>query len=154
MRILNEKFKFHAPIAHVYACFIDISYFEKDLKRELGREVTLDYDKTKSNDELSEVIVNNKSEPMFKIIPTENVKNEYLRSELVPLAKPLVTFGSADMECRFYSNGKSTEVAIQIVTKRNPKIFWRLFTKIIILILMLQSRSDIRRFIKYVEASA
>ncbi len=153
MIIWNDTTRFNAPKDHVYKCYMDLSYFERELKRQQGKEITLEYDRTKGTDATTEVTVNTKSGPMIKFITQERVDNELLRGEVVPLSRYFERMGNADIMCRFTGTEEYTDVRSEIVSHHQPRLLWKVFIKVIVFILKLQSKSDRKRFIRYVETT-
>lgn len=153
MQIWREKYLIKAPAAHVYQCFTDMAYFEKEFKSQAkGQNVRFKYDRSKPFISPNELTVFAK-EPLFRLSAKKNIANEYLLAEYVPIAKSLSKFGGADIECSLTEHNNQTLVKLIINSHKQPGFFMRIFSKLIIIVLMFQSRDEKKKFNKYIESS-
>lgn len=153
MQIWHEKYLIKAPAAHVYKCFTDMVYFEKEIKSlEEGRKIRLKYDRSKPFVSPNELTVFGR-ESLFRLNAKKNIVNEYMLIEFTPIAKSLIRFGGADIECNFTDNNDQTLVRLNINSHREPGMFVRIFSKLIFIVLMFQSRAERKKFNQYIENS-
>jgi len=133
---------------------MDLTYFEKTHIKEIeDKEIKFDYDRSKPFIVPNELILIGK-EPLFKIVPTQSKLNEISLYRIIPIAKSMQWFGTADLVYYFSSTNGNTELQMVINSDKNPKLIWRIFIKIYIFITSMRSRSYKKEFIKYVEESA
>ena len=133
---------------------MDLSYFEKTHLKEIeDKEIKFDYDRSKPFIAPNELTIIGK-EPLFKIVPTQSKLNEILLYRTIPIAKSMQWFGTADLVYYFSSTNGNTELQMVINSDKDPKLIWRIFIKIYMFIISMQSRSYKKQFIKYIENSA
>jgi hypothetical protein len=159
MRIWKEKILVKAPVAHVFNHATNFDYFEKYImsnKNEIREELKdrgikkLRFTYNQKLDELAVI----SEKPLFKIIRDKTVPNEYSSGILVPLCEPVTLLGEAKLESWFTEINGETEVVIEINSLKIPNVFWRIAMKIYASILKFQSKSDMKRYVKFIEKSA
>ena len=147
MNILTKKNKVKANISHVFHCFTDIDYIHKEFNR-LAKSEGLKI--IKKNQELEF----KGKKTLFKLKEIEAEKPNYYKAELTPTSKQLMRFGGAEITCNFSNNGEYTKVITKITSNNNPTYFWKIFIKIIVFVLVFQSRKHEKQYVLAIEKSA
>jgi len=144
MKLLTRKYNIKANIERVFYCFSDTDYILQEIKR-LNKNNKI---KVVKKDQMLEF--KGKS-TLFRLKKLE-VKEPFLyRAQIIPIDNTLLKFGNATLTCKFGENSGETDVQVEMHSEKNPKLLWKVYIKIIIYILMLQSRSDEKRYIKKIE---
>jgi len=147
MNILIRNYYVKANINHVYFCFSDIDHLYKEFTR-LANNKTIKI--IKHNQEIEF-----KGErTIFKLKLVEFEKPNYFSAEITPAKKMLNTFGKAKLTCNFKNNGEYTKVSSVLTSEKNPSLFWKIFIKIIVFILVFQSRKNEKQYICAIEKNA
>jgi len=147
MNLLIRKHKVKANINHVFHCFTSIDYIHKEGNR---------YAKSKG----LKIIKNNQElefkgkKTLFKLKEIEAEEPTYCKVEITPMAQNLKKFGGATIIFDFSESEGYTEVLTKITSNNNPSLFWKIFIKIIMLVLVFQSREDEKKYIQNIEKNA
>ena len=147
MKILTRKYNIKANIERVFYCFSDTDYILKEIKR-LNKSNEINVVK---KDQMLEF--RGKS-TLFILKQLEAKEPVFYIAQITPIDKILLKFGNATLTCKFTENGETTFVLVEMHSEKDPNLLWKVFIKIIIFILMLQSRSDEKRYIKKIEQHA
>jgi len=156
MILLKQKLKLRSPIEHVYACCTDISYFQSELVRQAKDEdikvkVRIRY-KDKPFEEGTEIIFLSKT-PVLKVVILRNIKNKLIKSSIIPHKFFTNIIGEAVADVRFSTDNSITVIDYVVESVKQPGLLWRIFIKTMILIMLISSRKDIKRFINHVEST-
>ena len=144
MRILTRKYTIKASIERVFYCFSDNDYILKEIKR-LNKNNDI---KVIKKDQA--LVIKGKS-PLFSLKPLEVKEPILYTAQITPIVKNLLRFGNATITCRFAESKQTTHVWVEVKSDKDPGFLWWVFIKIIIFILMLQSRADEKQYIKAIE---
>jgi len=115
--------------------------------------------KLKGDDEVTvykeneELVFRGKTD-LFSLKELEANSPVLYKSQLTPLDNILLRFGTATIICQFSEKGETTEVLVEMTSSKTPGFFWRLFIKLTLFIMKIQSRSDEKLYIKAIEESA
>ncbi len=149
MNLLTRKYKVKAKINHVFHCFSDIDYLHTEFNKISNQ-----------NEKKLKIIKQNKSlefigkSSIFKLKEIEVVPSSLYRAEIIPTSKSLMRFGGATIVCTFSENEKYTKVLTKITSNKEPSFFWKIFIRVIVLGIQLQSRTDEKVYIRNIEKNA
>ena len=156
MIVWKEKITINAPIEQVYRVLTDFSYFERYIKSQKDqilqqlKETGIRKYKIKF-DNLSGELTVVTDFPILKFIRQKAELNESVSGRLVPLKGPLKRLGEASVNCKMVKVGTVTELMTEITSDKNPGLLWKLFIKTLMLIQKYQTRSEVKRFVNFVE---
>jgi len=148
MILLRSKAKVNARIDHVYKYVNDIDKLYNDindlkqsndinaLKIENGIEF-----KSKQNESIYKIVKN--------ITETANEFNATMSTE----SKHLKRFGNANIVSKLSSINNTTNIETVIITEKTPGFIWRVFIKLIVFVLMFQSKSLVKAYVNRIEES-
>lgn len=90
-------------------------------------------------------------EPMTKITQFALDSNGMYSVQITPISKSLKRFGDVIMKYIFISIRLGTSVVASLESEKIHNLFWRLFVKFIVLVLVFQSHSDENKYIQWIE---
>lgn len=159
MIVWKEKIVINAPIEHVYKVLTDLSYFEKYLKSRKNeilqqlKDTGIRKYKIKL-DNLSGELTLVADCPILKFIREKAELNKSVSGRLLPLKEPFIRLGEASVNCKMARIGAETELMTEISSDRNPGLLWKIFIKTLVLVQQFKTRSEVKKFVYYVEKSA
>lgn len=90
-------------------------------------------------------------EPMTKITQFALDSNGMYSVQITLISKSLKRFGDVIMKYIFISIRLGTSVVASLESEKIHNLFWRLFVKFIVLVLVFQSHSDENKYIQWIE---
>jgi hypothetical protein len=147
MKLLSRKYQIKADIDHVIRCFTDFETIAKAI-------TDIEPDGRVKPAVKSDGFYLAAEKPMIKISQFATDSNGIYSARITLLPEQLKRLGDAVVSCSFLSNQDGTSVVTTIESEKTPNPLWRLFIKIIALILALQSRSEEKQYIKWIEQNA
>ncbi len=148
MIVLARKYVFNADINHVFTCFTNIDYLYNECSWSLKNDERIKIRKSKDG------FIVKKSKDLLKIIEIEKQSPFLLKAEISPIPKELHKFGTLIATSTFEENGSKTVVKSIIESHHKPGLLWGVLIKIIVSVIVFQSRKLEKEFITVIEKNA
>ena len=146
MKIIKRKTHIKADVNHVNKYISDINVFHKEL---LKLNDIKDM-KINLNNNVIEVVG---KESLLTFTVQNSDKNNGFVAVVKPTAFNLKRFGNGTLTCTLYDNN-GTDMITQLNSDETPNLLWRIIIRLIVFIVMLQSKSYEKQFINNIEQSA
>lgn len=147
MKLLNRKHQINAHLKHVIRCFTDLDTVAMALSEIDDKSRVKPLVK---NDGLYLVA----EEPMIKVTHFTSYSNGIYIARMMPLPAQLKRFGDVIIKCSFSSTQSGTSVVTTLETEKTPNLLWRFFIRLIVSVLVFQSRSEEKKYIQWIEQKA
>lgn len=152
MRIswLRRQWRYRASAARVFACMTDIAYFERELRRERD-DAKLSYDKQTPFGEGKRIVVS-VGKSAFALSVVRNLPERELVVDLRVRGRRFERLGILRLSSELDEAQGVTTLRTHVEGERRPGLFWRVFIRVLLFLMLRQARDAERRFAEYVEA--
>lgn len=154
MQLLNSRMRIRAPAQHVFTRLTDIAYIKRELQRDpWGRRLTIKHDRHHPFAQGKEIVFT-KGRPLISMRITQSIPGQCLEASIELHSHALRHLGTAYMTCALKEHGEQTLLHTQINSTKKPGVIGRIFIRLTIWGLRIQSRRTERDFIRHIETTA